>query len=67
VNEEATADHAIWSFAGETRMAHLVFNSVDGRGNAEEELAMIYATLGAYFAFSVIMTQRDVDPVDQAK
>lgn len=62
----ATAELAIRGLA-RSRVAHLIFNPVAGRGNPNADLALIRSTLEPQVLVNVIMTQPDVNPADQAQ
>lgn len=50
-----------------SRMAYLIFNPVAGQGDAQQELALIRATLEPRILLTVVMTKPGVDPADQAR
>jgi diacylglycerol kinase family enzyme len=50
-----------------SRVAYLIFNPVAGQGNPAQELALIRSILEPRILVNVVMTQRDVDPADQAR
>ena len=52
---------------GKSRIAHLIFNPVAGQGNPDQELALIRQILEPQIQLNVILTQRDVDPAEQAR
>ncbi|MEM8603897.1 MAG: methylglyoxal synthase [Cyanobacteria bacterium P01_H01_bin.121] len=62
----ATAELALQGVA-KRRVAHLIFNPVAGQGNPDQDLALIRQLLEPQVHLNTIFTQRDVDPVDQAK
>ncbi len=62
----ATADLVLRGLA-RSRVAYLIFNPVAGQGNPNQALATIRSKLEPQILVNVILTQPDVNPVDQAK
>jgi YegS/Rv2252/BmrU family lipid kinase len=63
---EASASLALRGLA-RSRMAYLIFNPVAGQGDPHEELRLIRTALEPQVLVTVVMTQPDLDPADQAR
>lgn len=50
-----------------TKKAYLIFNPVAGQRDSKLDLEIIRETLGPRLVLTVVETERDVDPADQAK
>ncbi|ABW26343.1 methylglyoxal synthase [Acaryochloris marina] len=62
----ATAELAIQGVA-KRRDAYLIFNPIAGQGNPDRDLALIQKILEPQMNLHIILTQPDIDPVEQAK
>lgn len=62
----ATA-RAVVTSLGKSRIAHLIFNPVAGRGNPDQDLNLIKKILEPQIQLNVILTQPGVDPGEQGK
>jgi diacylglycerol kinase (ATP) len=62
----ATANLVLRGLA-RSRVAYLIFNPVSGQGNPNQDLATIRTLLEPQILVNTILTQPNVDPVDQAK
>lgn len=63
---EATANLAMRGLA-RSRLGYLIFNPVAGQGNPQQELALIRASLEPQILLTVVTTQPDLDPAQQAQ
>ena len=63
---EASASLALQAFKSK-RKAYLIFNSVAGQRDSNEDLRIIKEILASVMSLEVIETKKDVDPASQAK
>lgn len=63
---EATANMAMRGLA-RSRVGYLIFNPVAGQGNPQQELALIRTSLEPQILLTVVTTQADLDPAQQAR
>jgi YegS/Rv2252/BmrU family lipid kinase len=63
---EASASMALRGLA-RSRMAYLIFNPVAGQGDPQQELALIRSILEPQVLVTVVMTQPELDPAEQAR